>query len=262
MVTSPKDVQTTQQEVISPTRSQQQAVALATLSKKVEAEPKRGKTLSPSELVAQGLAAAAAAAAQAAAPFASFGNAVPFRAVTSRMQNAAAAGQSTAVATIATVTAAVSSNFNKEHSKAPRESQTADPTQWFVCDDPVSHTRYFVIQGSETIDHWRVNLSFDPVVFEDKSLGVKVVLLTPCMQHTHHYPTVCLLSDFLHTVAYIQLYILSYLMNMLVSACSLSMMCCSPESPNCLTGDLSTKHVQHLAIMHLSLLTVDLCSSH
>ncbi|KAL3137117.1 hypothetical protein ABBQ32_006694 [Trebouxia sp. C0010 RCD-2024] len=175
MVLSPREVQITQQEVISPTRSQQQAAAaLATLSKKVEADPKKGKALSPSELVAQGLAAAAAAAAQAAAPFASFGNAVPFRAVTSRMQNAAAAGQSTAVATIATVTAAVSSNFNKEHSKAPKESQAADPTQWFVCDDPVSHTRYFVIQGSETIDHWRVNLSFDPVVFEDKSLGVKV----------------------------------------------------------------------------------------
>lgn len=177
MVLSPREVQTAQQEVISPTRSQQQAAALATLSKKVEAEPKKGKALSPSELVAQGLAAAAAAAAHAAAPFASFGNAVPFRAVTSRMQNAAAAGQSTAVATIATVTAAVSSNFNKEHSKAPKESQAADPTQWFVCDDPVSHTRYFVIQGSETIDHWRVNLSFDPVVFEDKSLGVKVIML-------------------------------------------------------------------------------------
>ncbi len=172
MVLSPREVLVTQQEVTSPTRSQQQAAALATLSKKVEAEPK--KTLSPPELVAQGLAAAAAAAAHAAAPFASFGNAVPFRAVTSRMQSAAAAGQSTAVATIATVTAAVSSNFNKEHSKAPKESQAADPTQWFVCDDPVSHTRYFVIQGSETIDHWRVNLSFDPVVFENKSLGVKV----------------------------------------------------------------------------------------
>lgn len=178
MVSSSKEVQTAQQEVISPTKSQQQAqqraAALATLAKKVGAEPKKSKQLNPSELVAQGLAAAAAAAANAAAPFASFGNAVPFRAVTSRMQSAAAAGQSTAVATIATVTAAVSSNFNKEHSKAPKETQAADPTQWFVCDDPVSHTRYFVIQGSETIDHWRVNLSFDPVVFEDKSLGVKV----------------------------------------------------------------------------------------
>ncbi|KAL0023962.1 hypothetical protein WJX77_003641 [Trebouxia sp. C0004] len=178
MVSSSKEVQTVQQQVVTPTKSQQQpqqrAAALATLAKKVGAEPKKSKQLNPSELVAQGLAAAAAAAANAAAPFASFGNAVPFRAVTSRMQNAAAAGQSTAVATIATVTAAVSSNFNKEHSKAPKESQAADPTQWFVCDDPVSHTRYFVIQGSETIDHWRVNLSFDPVVFEDKSLGVKV----------------------------------------------------------------------------------------
>lgn len=202
MVLSPSEVQTTQQEVIIPTRSQQQAATLATLSKKVEAEPKKGKALSPSELVAQGLAAAAAAAAHAAAPFASFGNAVPFRAVTSRMQNAAAAGQSTAVATIATVTAAVSSNFNKEHSKAPKESQAADPTQWFVCDDPVSHTRYFVIQGSETIDHWRVNLSFDPVVFEDKSLGVKVVLPAPFLQREHHYLTICLLSESTHAAAY------------------------------------------------------------
>ena len=174
MVSSPKEVELMQQEVISPAKSQQHAAALTALSKKVEAEPKKAKAPSPSELVAQGLAAAAAAAANAAAPFASFGNAVPFRAVTSRMQSAAAAGQSTAVATIATVTAAVSSNFNKEHGKAPKESQAADPTQWFVCDDPVSHTRYFIMQGSETIDHWRVNLSFDPVVFEDKSLGVKV----------------------------------------------------------------------------------------
>lgn len=179
MVSSPQEVQTNQQQVISPTKAQQQAqqraAALATLAKKVELEPKKSKQLNPSELVAQGLAAAAAAAANAAAPFASFGNAVPFRAVTSRMQGAAAAGQSTAVATIATVTAAVSSNFNKEHSKAPKGTQAADPTQWFVCDDPVSHTRYFVIQGSETIEHWRVNLSFDPVVFEDPALGVKVL---------------------------------------------------------------------------------------
>ena len=132
------------------------------------------KGFSPTDLVNQGLAAAAAAAANAAAPFAYIGNAVPFKAVTSRMQSAAAAGQSTAVATIATVTAAVSSNFNKEHSKAPRNSQAADPSEWFVCDDPVSHTRYFVIQGSQTIEHWRLNLSFDPVVFEDPALGIKV----------------------------------------------------------------------------------------
>ena len=30
------------------------------------------------------------------------------------------------------------------------------------------------LQGSETLDHWRVNLTFDPVPFEDPELGVKV----------------------------------------------------------------------------------------
>ena len=252
MVLSPREVQTTQQEVISPTRSQQQAAALATLSKKVEAEPKKGKALSPSELVAQGLAAAAAAAAHAAAPFASFGNAVPFRAVTSRMQNAAAAGQSTAVATIATVTAAVSSNFNKEHSKAPKESQAADPTQWFVCDDPVSHTRYFVIQGSETIDHWRVNLSFDPVVFEDKSLGVKVTLLAFLTQHGHHHRTICLLSGCEHAAAYSVLLVEIWIL--ILRAVRLSYVLQTALTTLMVVRPWSMSYV--LFVVHLSLLTI------
>ena len=171
MVSSTKAVETAQNEVINPIRPQQQPASLATMPKLPAEKP---KGFSPTDLVNQGLAAAAAAAANAAAPFAYIGNAVPFKAVTSRMQTAAAAGQSTAVATIATVTAAVSSNFNKEHNKAPKSSQAADPSEWFVCDDPVSHTRYFVIQGSQTIEHWRLNLSFDPVVFEDPALGIKV----------------------------------------------------------------------------------------
>ena len=172
MVSSTKAVESAQNEVVNPSRPQQQATTLATIPKLPAEKP---KGFSATDLVNQGLAAAAAAAANAAAPFAYIGNAVPFRAVTSRMQSAAAAGQSTAVATIATVTAAVSSNFNKEHSKAPKASQAADPTEWFVCDDPVSHTRYFVLQGSQTIEHWRLNLSFDPVVFEDPELGIKVL---------------------------------------------------------------------------------------
>ncbi|KXZ44292.1 hypothetical protein GPECTOR_70g523 [Gonium pectorale] len=48
------------------------------------------------------------------------------------------------------------------------------PSEWFVVDDPASATRVFVIQGSDTLDHWRLNLTFDPVVFEDPVLGVKV----------------------------------------------------------------------------------------
>ena len=81
---------------------------------------------------------------------------------------AAAAGHSTAVATIATVTAAVQATWGSEKDKL------GNPTEWYVADDPVSHTRYFVVQGSDSIDHWKVNLTFDPVVFEDPSLGVKV----------------------------------------------------------------------------------------
>lgn len=49
----------------------------------------------------------------------------------------------------------------------------ASPTEWFVADDDVNHVRYIVIQGSDNIDHWRLNLTFDPVIFEDPALGVK-----------------------------------------------------------------------------------------
>eukprot|EP00798_Chlamydomonas_sp_ICE-L_P017749 gene17749-24109_t len=46
--------------------------------------------------------------------------------------------------------------------------------EWFSCDEPSTNTRYFVIMGSDTVDHWRLNLSVDPVTFEDPSLGVKI----------------------------------------------------------------------------------------
>ena len=96
------------------------------------------------------------------------------------LQVAAAAGQSTAVATIATVTAAVQSTWGGD--KRLTKDKLHNPTEWFVADDPMSRTRYFIIQGSDTLDHWKVNLTFDPVVFEDPSLGVKVTSqrLQPC----------------------------------------------------------------------------------
>ncbi|GMH44269.1 hypothetical protein BSKO_12203 [Bryopsis sp. KO-2023] len=48
------------------------------------------------------------------------------------------------------------------------------PTEWFVCDHADSNTRIFCIQGSDNFESWQTNLSFDPVVFEDESLGVRV----------------------------------------------------------------------------------------
>ena len=190
------------------------------------------------------------------APFASWGHAaahtLPVQAMTSQLQGAAAAGQTTAVATMATVSlmpssrqllqlalpaagrpvrsisshtepmpaalsvttpplaawllwlcrpphahhppvsspnnmttpqaawaaqvgAAVDSAWSKDDAleQAARAKATS-PTQWYVADNLADHTRFFVIQGSETLDHWRVNLTFDPVVFEDEALGVKV----------------------------------------------------------------------------------------
>mmetsp|Transcript_31445 Transcript_31445/g.81311 ORF Transcript_31445/g.81311 Transcript_31445/m.81311 type:complete len:764 (+) Transcript_31445:159-2450(+) len=50
------------------------------------------------------------------------------------------------------------------------------PCEWFVCDDPVSHTRYFVIQGSDSLGSWVTNVTFDPTVFEHPELGVKAAL--------------------------------------------------------------------------------------
>lgn len=53
-------------------------------------------------------------------------------------------------------------------------TSTLCPSEWFVCDDVSTTTRYFVVQGSDTFDHWRVNLTFDPVLFEDPAWNVKV----------------------------------------------------------------------------------------
>eukprot|EP00198_Chlamydomonas_reinhardtii_P003769 XP_001693105.1 triacylglycerol lipase-like protein [Chlamydomonas reinhardtii] len=57
---------------------------------------------------------------------------------------------------------------------AELRSRRLGGTEWFVVDDPASATRIFVIQGSDTLDHWKLNLTFDPVVFEEPALGVKV----------------------------------------------------------------------------------------
>ncbi|KAG1664312.1 hypothetical protein FOA52_005710 [Chlamydomonas sp. UWO 241] len=52
--------------------------------------------------------------------------------------------------------------------------QEEPPAAWFVADDPVDEIRYFILQGSTSLQHWTINLSFEPVVFEDASLGVRV----------------------------------------------------------------------------------------
>ena len=79
---------------------------------------------------------------------------------------------STAVATVATVTAALESTWSN---KPVTQKQAISSSYWFVADDVQAHTRFFAIQGSNNMDHWRINLQFDPVCFEDPSLGLKVL---------------------------------------------------------------------------------------
>ncbi|XP_057517155.1 phospholipase A1 PLIP2, chloroplastic-like [Amaranthus tricolor] len=45
-------------------------------------------------------------------------------------------------------------------------SMSCSPCEWYICDDDKSATRYFIIQGSETLASWQANLLFEPVQFE------------------------------------------------------------------------------------------------
>ncbi|CAK8544393.1 unnamed protein product [Lathyrus sativus] len=45
-------------------------------------------------------------------------------------------------------------------------STSSTPCEWYICDDDQSSTRYFVIQGSESLESWQANLLFEPVQFE------------------------------------------------------------------------------------------------
>lgn len=71
------------------------------------------------------------------------------------------------VATSDSVTAGVSA---KEETKRAvtkdLNSAHSSPCAWFICDDDRSATRFFVIQGSESMASWQANLLFEPVQFE------------------------------------------------------------------------------------------------
>jgi len=47
--------------------------------------------------------------------------------------------------------------------------------------------RYFVIQGSDSLDHWKTNLMFEPVLFEGPDMGVRV--------HRGAYEAACALYE-------------------------------------------------------------------
>ncbi|KAI3980695.1 hypothetical protein MKX01_025260 [Papaver californicum] len=71
------------------------------------------------------------------------------------------------VATSDSVTAGVSAKEETKRAVAKDlNSAHSSPCAWFICDDNRSATRFFVIQGSESMASWQANLLFEPVRFE------------------------------------------------------------------------------------------------
>ncbi|WVZ71782.1 hypothetical protein U9M48_020323 [Paspalum notatum var. saurae] len=72
------------------------------------------------------------------------------------------------VATTNSVTSMVAAKEETRQAVADDlNSSRSCPCEWFVCDDDQNSTRYFVVQGSETIASWQANLLFEPVKFEE-----------------------------------------------------------------------------------------------
>ncbi|KAI9082496.1 hypothetical protein K1719_035365 [Acacia pycnantha] len=45
-------------------------------------------------------------------------------------------------------------------------SASSSPCEWYTCDDDQSGTRFFVVQGSESLASWQANILFEPIQFE------------------------------------------------------------------------------------------------
>ena len=73
---------------------------------------------------------------------------------------------------LTTFVSGYSKNTTKQESTA--STSATDPCEWIVADDPNEPLRYIALQGSDSVDHWVTNLSFEPVDFEDKDSHVKI----------------------------------------------------------------------------------------
>ncbi|KAH7836961.1 hypothetical protein Vadar_007880 [Vaccinium darrowii] len=71
------------------------------------------------------------------------------------------------MATTDSVTAVVAAKEEVKQAVADDlNSSLSSPCEWFICDDDLSRTRLFVIQGSESFASWQANLLFEPIQFE------------------------------------------------------------------------------------------------
>ncbi|XVF22117.1 hypothetical protein REPUB_Repub12eG0146200 [Reevesia pubescens] len=73
----------------------------------------------------------------------------------------------TLMATTDSVTAVVAAKEEVKQAVADDLNSThSSPCEWFICDADQSATRFFVIQGSESLASWQANLLFEPMEFE------------------------------------------------------------------------------------------------
>ncbi|XP_010556704.1 PREDICTED: uncharacterized protein LOC104825945 [Tarenaya hassleriana] len=76
-------------------------------------------------------------------------------------------GVASLMTTTNSVTAVVAAEEDVKHAVADDlKSNHSSPCDWFICDDDHSHTRFFVIQGSESLASWQANLLIEPIEFE------------------------------------------------------------------------------------------------
>ncbi|KFK35428.1 hypothetical protein AALP_AA5G283200 [Arabis alpina] len=77
------------------------------------------------------------------------------------------------LATADSVTAVVAAQEEVKQAVADDlKSNRIPPCEWFVCDDDKSGTRFFFIQGSDSLASWQANLLFEPVPFEEFDVPV------------------------------------------------------------------------------------------
>ncbi|KAK8971559.1 hypothetical protein KSP40_PGU022441 [Platanthera guangdongensis] len=64
---------------------------------------------------------------------------------------------------------AVVAGVEKAKVDAARDLQSlhSSPCEWFLCEEPSTYTRCFVIQGSDSLASWQANLFFEPTEFEE-----------------------------------------------------------------------------------------------
>ncbi|PWA41595.1 Lipase, class 3 [Artemisia annua] len=103
------------------------------------------------------------------------------------------------MATTDSVTAVVAAKEEVKQAVADDlNSMHSSPCEWYICDDEEKSTRYFVIQGSESLASWQANLLFEPIEFEgldvivhrgiyEAAKGIFEQMLPEILAHIEHY---------------------------------------------------------------------------